>query len=163
MVSLAGGPASMTAVTEAETVVRRYYSVVADLDATADELAEVLHPDVRIVEHPNAINPRGSRRDRDVALAAYRAGKGLLSEQSIDLEEVIASADRVVVRATWRGTVAAGADALPAGAKLEAHLAAWLTVSDGMIREHETFDCYEPMSPQKPTDSNARSRSGCSS
>jgi ketosteroid isomerase-like protein len=31
-----------------------------------------------------------------------------------------------------------------AGKELVAHVAAWLTVEDGQIREHETFDCYEP-------------------
>ena len=34
---------------------------------------------------------------------------------------------------------------LRAGAELVAHVAAWLTVANGRIREHETFDCYEPL------------------
>ena len=33
---------------------------------------------------------------------------------------------------------------LPAGTELVAHIAAMLTVEDGTVREHETFDCYEP-------------------
>jgi hypothetical protein len=33
---------------------------------------------------------------------------------------------------------------LPAGTELVAHVSAWLTVADGLIVEHETFDCYEP-------------------
>ena len=28
---------------------------------------------------------------------------------------------------------------------LVAHIAALLTVADGRIREHETYDCYEPL------------------
>jgi hypothetical protein len=32
-----------------------------------------------------------------------------------------------------------------AGAELIAHIAALLTVADGQILEHETFDCYEPL------------------
>lgn len=34
---------------------------------------------------------------------------------------------------------------LSAGTMLSAHIAAFLTVVDGQIREHETFDCYEPL------------------
>ena len=40
----------------------------------------------------------------------------------------------------------------PRAAELVAHIAACLTVADGCIREHETFDCYEPLpSEQGPT------------
>jgi ketosteroid isomerase-like protein len=117
-------------------VVRRYYEVVADLDATPDQLAELLHPDLRIVEHPNAINREGTARNRDEALAAYASGKGLLTSQTFDIQELLVSGDRVAVRATWTGTAR--------GTPLTAHVAAFLTVADGLIREHETFDCYEP-------------------
>lgn len=30
---------------------------------------------------------------------------------------------------------------------MKAHIAGLLTVVDGQIREHETFDCYEPLIP----------------
>jgi ketosteroid isomerase-like protein len=125
-------------------VVRRYFAIVGDLASTADDLRDVLHPDVQIHEHPNAISPRGSVRDRDGAVAAFVAGKDLLSEQTLDVHEAFSSGDRVAVRATWRGTLAQNAGDLPAGRELVAQIAALLTVKDGLIRRHETFDCYEP-------------------
>jgi ketosteroid isomerase-like protein len=118
---------------------------VADLGSSADALLEVLHPDVRVTEHPNPLNPRGAVRDRDAVVGGFLAGKRLLAEQAIDVLEVVAAGDRVAVRATWHGRIGEGAGALPAGAELVAHIAAWLTVADGRIREHETFDCYEPL------------------
>ena len=118
-------------------VVRRYYAIVADLTSPPEALLEVLHPDVRITEHPNPITPKGAVRDRDATVEGFLAGKQLLSAQSMELHEVVASGDRVAVRATWRGTAR--------GAELVAHIASWLTVEDGRIREHETFDCYEPL------------------
>jgi ketosteroid isomerase-like protein len=126
-------------------VAKRYFDIVADLNSSPEALLDVLDPAVRIVEHPNAINPRGSVRDRDGAVAAIAAGKGLLSAQAFDVLEVVASGERVAVRATWRGTIAASTDALPAGTQLVAHVAAWMTVMEGRIREHETFDCYDPI------------------
>jgi ketosteroid isomerase-like protein len=128
-------------------VVRRYYEIVADLDSPPEALLNVLDPAVRITEHPNAINPRATVRDRDGAVAAFAAGKSLLSAQAFDVLEAVASGERVAVRATWRGTIGTGTDALPAGTQLVAHVAAWVTVADGRIREHETFDCYEPAAP----------------
>jgi ketosteroid isomerase-like protein len=125
-------------------VVRRYFTVVADLGSSPDALLDVLHPDVRITERPNSLNPSGAVRDRDAAIAGFLAGKDLLARQAIDVHEVLVSGDRVAVRATWRGTIREGSDAPAAGAELVAHVAAWLTVVDGRVREHETFDCYEP-------------------
>ncbi|HEX4734810.1 MAG TPA: nuclear transport factor 2 family protein [Thermoleophilaceae bacterium] len=125
-------------------LVRRYYEIVGDLASTPDDLRAVLHPDVQIHEYPNAISPSGSVRDRDEAVAAFAAGKKLLSEQSFDVHEAFSSGDRVAVRATWRGTLANEAGGIPAGRELVAQIAALLTVKDGKIRRHETFDCYEP-------------------
>jgi ketosteroid isomerase-like protein len=129
---------------DAVAVVRRYYEVVADLGSSEDDLREVLHPEVQIHEHPNAISPSGSVRDRDQAVAAFAAGKTFLSEQSFDVHEAFSSGDRVAVRATWRATLSHTAAGIPAGHELVAQVAALLTVKDGKIRRHETFDCYEP-------------------
>jgi ketosteroid isomerase-like protein len=131
-------------VSDPASVVRRYFGIVADLGSPADDLLAVLHPAVRITEHPNAITPRGAVRDRDAAVAGFLAGKRLLAAQTIDVHEVLVSGARVAVRATWRGSVGQATQRLAAGTELVAHIAAMLTVEDGSIREHETFDCYEP-------------------
>jgi pimeloyl-ACP methyl ester carboxylesterase/ketosteroid isomerase-like protein len=131
--------------TDPVSVVERYFAVVADLDSSAEELRSVLHPAVRIVEHPNAINPRGTVRNRKAAVAGFLEGKRLLSAQTIELHETLAVGDRVAVRATWCGTIGRGTERLPAGTELVARIAAMVTVADGLIREHETFDCYEPL------------------
>lgn len=119
-------------------VVRRYFDVVADLGSSEDALLEVLHPDVSVTERPNALNPQGTVRDRDAVVAGFVAGKQLLAEQAIEVHELAVSGNRVAVRATWRGT-------LRHSAELVAYIAAWLTVEAGRVREHETFDCYEPL------------------
>lgn len=126
------------------STVERYFEVVADLNSPPDALLAVLHPDVHIIEHPNAINPRGAVRDRDGALAGFMAGKRLLATQSIDLHEVLVSGSRIAVRATWRGTIGEGTDQMPRGTELVAHVAGMLTVEEERVREHESFDCYEP-------------------
>lgn len=130
-------------------VVRRYFEIVSDLGSSVDALVEVLHPDARLIEHPNAISPRGATRDRDGIVAAFLAGKELLSAQAIELHELLISGDRVAARATWRGTIGQATGRFPAGTELVAHVAGMLTVEDGRIREHETFDCYEPLPPAR--------------
>jgi ketosteroid isomerase-like protein len=128
-----------------EAVVRRYYAVVGDHGATEDDLAALLHPELRVVEHPNAINPQGTVRDRDETLAGYVAGKALLADQAFEVAEVLVDGDRAAVRATWSGTLGRDLGPLKAGAALKAHIASLLTVADGLIRAHETFDCYDQL------------------
>ncbi|MGY1778098.1 nuclear transport factor 2 family protein [Geodermatophilus sp. SYSU D00804] len=131
--------------TDVATVVRRYYATVADLAASEDDLRPLLDARLRVVEHPNAVTPRGATRDLAGTLAGFRAGKALLAEQSFEVHEVLTSGDRAAVRATWRGTVGVDAGPSRAGQELLAHVAALLTVRDGRVVHHETFDCYEPL------------------
>jgi len=127
-----------------EEVVRRYYQVVGDLTHTEQDLAALLHPDAALVEHPNPVVPRGARRGVEETLAGFSAGRGLLSDQSFEIHELLAVGERAAVRATWEGTVGQDAGPFQAGTKLTAHVAAFVTIHDGLVLEHETFDCYEP-------------------
>lgn len=56
------------------------------------------------------------------------------------------SFQRAAVRATWRGVVGVDAGPYRAGQQLIAHMAGLLAVRDGVVVEHETFDCCEPLS-----------------
>lgn len=88
-------------------------------------------------------------RDRDPVIAGFLAGKRLLATQAIEILELVVSENRVAVRASWRGRIGEATQALPQGTELVSHVAAWLTVMDGRIREHETFDCFEPLPPTR--------------
>jgi ketosteroid isomerase-like protein len=127
-----------------EEVVRRYYAVVGDLTHTETELEAILHPDATLVELPNPIAPKGATRSAEEAVAAFRAGRALLSEQSFEIEELMAMGERAAVRALWEGTVGRDAGPFAAGTRLTAHIAAFVTVRDGQVLRHETYDCYEP-------------------
>ena len=130
--------------TDTETVVRQYFATVADVGSTEDDLRSLLDPQLRVVEHPNAVTPFGAVRDVEGTITGFRAGKALLREQVFDVHEVLTSGERAAVRATWRGTIGIDAGPFRAGQELVARIAGLLTVRDGRIVEHETFDCYEP-------------------
>lgn len=141
---MVGCMTSTSPTTDVEDVVRRYYDVVGDLTRSEEELAALLHPAAVVVEHPNPVTPAGARRGVAESLAGFRAGRTLLSEQAFDVHEVIVTGERAAVRARWEGTVGRDAGPFAAGDRLTAHVAAFLTVRDGQVLGHETFDCYEP-------------------
>jgi ketosteroid isomerase-like protein len=135
---------------DVESVVRRYFATVADLASTEDELLDVLDPEVRVTELPNLLTPARAARDLDGTLAGFRAGKALLREQAFDVHEVLVDGERAAVRGTWSGTVGIDAGGFSAGTRLVAHIAAFLTVRDGRVVEHSTYDCYEPFERRLP-------------
>jgi hypothetical protein len=99
--------------------------------------------EIRFVEHPNLVNPRGQDRGCDDALVAlaYRAGcsRAPRSRSTITWSWGI----RVVTRATWTGTLAIDARPRAAGTALRAACPIHFTLRDGRIVLQENFDCYD--------------------
>src|SRR3954453_3767475 len=111
----------------------------AATDFDTDKLDALVHPEVRFTEMPNLINPAGSERDREAALAGFRKGRELLAAQSYDVHSKLVDGDTIAARVTWRGTLAA------TGRELTAHIATFTQVRDGRIYRHATYDCYDPV------------------
>ena len=86
---------------------------------------------------PNLINPTGTERGWDEAMAGFAKGRELLSGQTYEVHSRVADGDTVAARVTWRGTLAA------TGQELTAHIATFTQVRGGKIYRHATYDCYE--------------------
>jgi ketosteroid isomerase-like protein len=125
--------------------VRRFYALTTDPDATDDDLAALLHSDVRVVEHPNLVTPHGAVRDHAQTLAGRRAGRDVMAEQAFEVHDVLVDGEHAAVRATWRGTLGVARGPLAPGTELTAQVAAHVTVRGGRIEALETFDCYAPL------------------
>jgi len=126
-------------------VVEQYLAVVADLDASPDDLDAFIHPDARFTERPNLVAPGGRRRDAACARAAFVHSRTLLSENRLDVHEHVVAGERVVTRATWTGVLAIDAGPVPAGTEMRAECCMVFTVRDGQIHEQDNYDCYHPV------------------
>jgi ketosteroid isomerase-like protein len=124
--------------------VRAYFAVVGDLDSSESDLRAVLHPDVVFVEHPSPMSPHGRSHGVDGMVSGFLAGKSLLTDQGIEVHSLLVDGDRVAVQSTWTGVVGHDVGVLAGGTRLTAHMAGFLTVRDGLVVRHETYDCYEP-------------------
>lgn len=135
---------------EVERLVRRYYTLLHALDPDTRALDAILGEKLAQIDHPNAVSPRGLTRGKRQLLADQGGGGDVLADQSFDVRDVLVSGPRAAVRGVWSGTLRHHAGRLPAGTRLVAHVAAFLTVQDGLIVEHETFECYEPIGAGSP-------------
>lgn len=111
------------------------------------ELDELLAPDVRLVDRPNLLNPRGGDRDAAAVRAGIEAGKALLAWQAYEVRDHVARGDLVVSRLCFTGELAIDAGDWPRGTLLRAWCVAHYRFADGRIAEIEQHDAYEAPVP----------------
>jgi ketosteroid isomerase-like protein len=126
-----------------EAVVRGYYAALAAGPATLD-WDRWFAPDVIQEEFPNRLLPSGARRDLAGLREAAERGQALLSHQEFRLLEVVASGQRVVVEAEWRGVVGRDAGPFTGGTELRTRFAQVIELRDGKIVCMRNYDCFYP-------------------
>jgi ketosteroid isomerase-like protein len=111
-----------------------------DLDAVAD----FLHPEVEVTEHPHKISPAGKRCDRAGVREAGERGKVLLSSERYEVRSMIVEGDRAAVQIAWSGTLAIAAGALAIGDVMRAQICSIIELRDGKVWRQEQYDCFAP-------------------
>ncbi|GAA0415962.1 nuclear transport factor 2 family protein [Streptomyces luteireticuli] len=119
-----------------------YHRAVAR-GATGTELARFFHPDAVQREFPNTLVPDGAVRDLSAILAAAERGRKVIAEQDFEVLDAVAAGDRTALELRWRGTLAVPLGDLPAGHRMSARIAVFLTFRDGRIVTQHNYDCYE--------------------
>lgn len=106
-----------------------------------------LTDDAVFIEHPNAVNPAGTKRDRASMMAGVEAGRALLARQVYrDRRHLVTGPRSAVTRARWEGELAIDAGPWPAGTVLKADIAMFIDFdADGRVQRQENFDCYLPV------------------
>lgn len=124
-------------------LVRRYLAALQDFKP-ADDIAQFFHPQVRQIEHPNRLNPKGGESDLPTLLKRIDLGRKLLREQTFSIQSMMAQGGKVAVQAQWSGTVDVPLATLEPGARLRAHLAMFFELENGRIVRQHSYDCFEP-------------------
>lgn len=122
----------------------RQYIAILQAGNDAEALQRRLHPALEQEEFPNALFPRGQRRDLAGIVASFERGRGLVADQRYEIVNVIANGEQVVLELVWNGTMSVDAGPLRAGQVLRARFAAVLEFRDGLIFRQRNYDCYDP-------------------
>jgi ketosteroid isomerase-like protein len=125
----------------------------SNLDTTRRYLAALGHgtggleffaPDVVQEEFPNRLLPNGAVRDLAALQAAAQRGAKVMKQQSFEILDAVANGEQVAVEALWTGEVAVPVGSLPAGGRMRARFAIFLTFRDGKIVRQHNYDCFDP-------------------
>lgn len=123
-------------------LVRRYMKALQDGEA-GDPLRRFFTLDVRQIEMPNQLNPRGQESDLEHILQRSLQGLQILKQQSYEVVSEMAQEDRVAVEARWTGVLAVTVGTLAAGAEMKASFAMFFQCRDGRIAMQRNYDCFE--------------------
>jgi ketosteroid isomerase-like protein len=125
-------------------IIERYLSLIANPSADVELIAELLDDDMRFVERPNLVNPRGSARDVAQILASVAHGRQLLKAQRFDIVDHVVAGDTIATRVVWTGIPAVDAPPFRAGSCIRADSFMHFTLRDGRIANQENYDCFYP-------------------
>jgi ketosteroid isomerase-like protein len=125
-----------------QAIVTAYLRAVEshDLDAVAD----YLHADVEVVEHPNKVSPNGKRYDRAALREAGERGKALLASERYEIRSMIVEGDRAAIQIEWSGTLAITAGPWQVGDVMRAKICSIIELRDGKVWRQEQYDCFVP-------------------
>jgi ketosteroid isomerase-like protein len=99
-------------------------------------VAELLHPDVIVVEHPNKLNPTGARYDFAAVRAAGERGAAVMAAERYDVRALLVDGERAVAQIAWTGT-------LRDGREMRAQICSVIELRDGRVWRQEQYDCFE--------------------
>jgi ketosteroid isomerase-like protein len=122
--------------------VRRYLKTIEE--GTFSDIAGLFTPDMTMEQFPNRIYPKGLRSGVAKMAEAFGAGRKLLSSQSYEIKNALATAESVAVEVLWTGTLAVSFGALSAGSQMRAFSAMFFEFTDGKIFRQRNYDCFEP-------------------
>ena len=122
---------------------RQYLQAIGSGE-TGDKLTQFFAPEVIVEIFPSRFFPNGSRDNLAGIRAAAERGKKVMSSQTYEIRNALASGDQVALEVDWSGTLSIPFQTIPIGGQMRAHFAAFLQFKDGKIISQRNYDCYEP-------------------
>jgi ketosteroid isomerase-like protein len=123
-------------------IAKRYLHLL-ETKGSAEELGQVLSPDIVQEEYPNLLKPKGDKRGYLKMLEDFERGKLLIASQRYEILSATAQDDRVALEVRWTGVLAVPIKHLPAGAEMQAVSAMFLKFLNGKIVYQSNYDCFE--------------------
>jgi ketosteroid isomerase-like protein len=122
----------------------RQYLKAIESGAGGDEMAHFFAPEIVVEIFPSTFFPKGSRSNLEGIRAAANRGKKVMSSQTYEVTNALATGDQVALEVIWTGTLAVPFQSIPADGQMRAHFAMFLLFKNGKIISQRNYDCYDP-------------------
>lgn len=126
--------------------VKKYVSIVENLNFTSESLTDLLHKDYQQWELPNLLNKAGQVSDLADTERRMKTGKSILASQHYEITSLTEQNATVVMEAVWTATLATHAGPLKSGQTLKAYFCMIFEFKDEKIYRIRNYDCFEPFS-----------------
>jgi ketosteroid isomerase-like protein len=126
-------------------IVKKYVSLVQNLDFSESTTAELLHEDYLQWELPNLLNKLGQKSDATDSFKRMQTAKMILSSQSYEITSTLEQGNTVVIETIWTATMAIDAGPLKKGQAMKAYFCMFFEFKDGKIHRVRNYDCFEPL------------------
>ena len=124
-------------------LIRKYYSLIEDFNSDKNEFEDIYDKDIKAVEHPNLVSPKGQVRTLEELFSGMENGKKILNWQKFEINTFNEMSEKLVVESKWKGEVAVDIGKLKKGQILIAHICTLFEFKDGKIVQQTNYDCYE--------------------
>lgn len=122
----------------------RQYLKAIESGAPSEQMARFFDPEFIVEIFPSSFFPKGSRSNLEETLTAGERGKKVMSKQTYEVTNALATGDQVAMELLWTGTLLIPFQSIPAGAQMRAHFAMFLLFKNGKIIQQRNYDCYDP-------------------
>jgi ketosteroid isomerase-like protein len=123
-------------------IVRRYFDALEA--GRVDDAMTAFAPEVVQIELPNALKPKGDRRDLHQLRADAERGAQLLRWQRYAMKSALAEGDKLALEVDWEGELAVPLGSLAAGDKMRVQSAMFFEFAGDLIVRQTNYDCFLP-------------------
>jgi ketosteroid isomerase-like protein len=125
-------------------IVRKYVSLVQNLEFTESTTRQLLHPEYIQWELPNILNKNGQKSNLAESFKRIETAKTILTTQKYDITTVMEQGNRVVIETIWTATMAIDAGPIKKGQQMRAFISMFFDFKDGKIHRVRNYDCFDP-------------------
>ncbi len=104
-----------------------------------------MHPTWNGWELPLPATPAGQHGDRAAMGRVARGALSLFPDRQMEIRNLVAQGDQVVLELEWRGRAAMNVGNLKAGDPMKFRIATFLTIADGLIIKQIDYPVFIPL------------------
>lgn len=126
-------------------LIKLYFSLLENFSTDIASFKEILHPQFKQKEFPNALSKNGQESNFDETMQRLSVGNKMLVNQAYDIVKTYESNEsHIIIEAVWSGTIRNNIGPFKAGQMLKAQFCIICEFENNKIISQKNYDCFDP-------------------